>query len=314
MRIQGLASLVCAAILATASSVAAQPSAGTRMTPDGKQILISKDVDGDRWAISINPNDGTATGNVFFPDGRPPQFVWCERIGDDGSLDPIDGNIRYSCRGADQCSSSPCHSSEWVDLGEVDLPGSFLLPAADPFAPLRTAEHFCDPICHFPDASVPGEFVYSIDTTRCNYLTISQPSEIAIRPGDEIFIRLFHFALSAGESATSYVAFQIGDAFTWDARLPIPCDGGLVGFRPNADCPNNPIPSQSDPAEFTADFDAPAGTPIYFHVQNHGENVYQIVEFSVNGRSVIDNDRWEVVSRGVPMPTRPARPGECEPD
>ena len=121
MRIQGLASLVCAAILATASSVAAQPSAGTRMTPDGKQILISKDVDGDRWAISINPNDGTATGNVFFPDGRPPQFVWCERIGDDGSLDPIDDNIRYSCRGADQCSSSPCHSSEWVDLGKEQI-------------------------------------------------------------------------------------------------------------------------------------------------------------------------------------------------
>ena len=310
--------LAAATSLLLAAGATAQTGAGTRTTPDGKQILISKDVGEERWAINVDLVDGTVTGNVFSPGGGDPQFVWCERAGDDGSLDPGDGIIQYSCRGSDRCAGSPCLASSWVPLGEVSLPGSFLLPATDPFAPLRTPEHYCDDECHFPEFLQVGEFSYTAETRRCNYLTVRQATRQPIRAGDTLFVRLWHFALSSPNGGRAYMAVQIGDRRVWEGRLPIPCRGGLVGFVPGGDCLDNPNGVDVDPAEFTADFDAPAGTPIYFHIQNHGENSYNLVEISVNGRSVVDHDDWEKVSQGLPRdpPSGPLPPpgrDECRP-
>jgi hypothetical protein len=313
--------LLGAAVLAVQFMVLpsqAQVSAGTRTTPDGKRILISKDVGGDRWAISVDLVDGSVTGNVFSPDGGEPQFVWCERTGDDGSLDPIGGTTQYSCRGADRCAASPCLASAWVDLGAVSLPGSFLLPATDPFSPLRTPEHYCDDACHFPEFLQVGESSYTAETGRCNYLTLRQETLRPISAGDTFFLRLWHFALSSPNGGKAYMAVQIGDRMVWEGRLPIPCRGGLVGFVPGGDCLDNPDGVDADPAEFTTDFDAPAGTPIYFHLQNHGENSYNLVELSVNGQQTIDHDLWQKVSQGLPTqpptgPLPPYGPDECRP-
>lgn len=275
--------------------------AGTRTTPDGRQVLISKDIGAERWAISVNLNDGTVTGNVFTPNGGDPKFVSCERVGDDGSLEPSSGEIRYRCFGADRCVASPCVETSWTALGEVSLPGSFFLPAADPFSPLRTPEHFCDNTCHFPEFLQVGEFSYTLDSNYCNYLTVAQETTRPISRGDKLFVRLWHFALESSSGGRAYTAVQVGDRVIWDARLPIPCRGGLVGFIPGGDCLDNPANVDVDPAEFVADFDAPAGTPIYFHIQNHGANNYNLVEISVNERTLIDADRWQAVSSGLPL-------------
>lgn len=291
---------VCGLVLLVASAAGAQPAAGTRSTPDGKQLLISKDVGDERWAIAFDLRDGTVTGNVFRP-GAEPRFVWCERSGDDGSLDPIAGEVRFSCRGADPCAASPCEASAWTPLADVGLPGSFFLPAEDPFAPLRTSEHFCDDTCHFAEFLQVGEYSYSVDSAYCNYLTVVQETRSAIAPGDEILIRFWHFALNAPDPGRAYVAIQIGDRIVWDARVPIPCRGGLMGMIPGGDCIDTPGAADVDPARFVADFSAPAGTPIYLHVQNHGDNNYSLVEASVAGASLIDNDLWRVASRGLPL-------------
>jgi hypothetical protein len=287
------------AALILAGSAGAQPSAGTRTTPDGKQVLISKDVGGERWAISIDLNDGTATGNVFRP-GAEPKFVWCDRTGDDGSLDPVAGEIRYACRGADSCAASPCDASAWTELGAIALPGSFLLPAEDPFSSLRTPEHFCDDGCHFQEMLQVGEDAYSVDSGYCNYLTMVQETRAAISAGDEVFIRFWHFALTSPAGGRAYLAIAVGDRVVWDARLPIPCRGGIVGAVPDGDCIDTPGEADADPARFVADFDAPAGTPIYVHVQNHGDNNYSLVEASVNGVSLIAMDAWRKASNGLP--------------
>jgi hypothetical protein len=313
-----LSLLIATALLGAAAEGLAQGSAGTRTTPDGKHLLISKDVGAERWAISVDLGDGTVTGNVFSPDGGDPQFVWCERAGDDGSLDPSEGIIQYACRGSDRCAGAPCLASSWVPLGDVNLPGSFLLPATDPFAPLRTPEHYCDDTCHFPEFLQVGEFSYTTETRRCNYLTVRQTTLEPIRPGDTLFVRLWHFALSSPSGGRAYMSVQVGDRRVWEGRLPIPCRGGLVGFVPGGDCLDNPDGVDADPAEFTADFEAPAGTPIYFHVQNHGENSYNLVEISVNGRATIDHDAWQTVSEGLPLdppagPLPPLGPDECRP-
>jgi hypothetical protein len=288
--------LVALAVLAMAASAAAQ--SGTRTTPDGKQVLISKDVGAERWAIALNLNDGTVTGNVFREEGEP-QFVWCERIGEPIG-DPSTTEIRLFCRGADRCSSSPCLATAWTDIGEVGLPGSFFLPATDPFSPLRGPGHFCDPL-GYGFEELGGEPTYGIESGFCNFVTAMQPSMTAIEPGDEILIRLWRFALTAPDPGVAYVAIQVGDRVVWEARLPIPCRAGLIGAS-SSDCPDNPNPAIVDPPVFDADFAAPAGTPVYLHIQNHGQNGYNLIEIAVGGgRQLVAPTAWTVVTRGLPL-------------
>jgi hypothetical protein len=103
--------------------VTAQES-GLQVTPDRNQVLISKDVGEERWAIVRN-QDGTVSGNVFFPEGGPPLFVWCEPT-EDSQDDPI----TFSCFGADACPAAPCDEAEWEFIAEVELPASFFEPPA----------------------------------------------------------------------------------------------------------------------------------------------------------------------------------------
>jgi subtilisin family serine protease len=114
------------------------PPSGVQLTPDGRRTLISKDISGERWAITLNP-DETVTGNVFRSDGGAPQFVWCERVGDDGNPDPYAVELFYECAGAGTCGSLACPAGQWTAIAEVTLPGSFFLPPASGDAPTGTA-------------------------------------------------------------------------------------------------------------------------------------------------------------------------------
>jgi hypothetical protein len=301
--------------LALAIALAATPSrtraeAGSRSTSDGHRILISKDVGQERWAMNLDLNDGTMTGNVFFPGGGPPKFVWCERKGDDRSLDPVLGEIRYACRGAEVCQQAPCADGGWATIGEVSVPGSFFLPATDPFSPLRLPSHYCSEVCTYPE-DIGGEPSFSIQSTCCNYVTLGQRTTRDIRPGDDLTIRLWHYQLTGPSSARAYLAVQINDRIVWEARLPLPCAGGITGFIPNGDCRDASSPAESDPYQFKADFDAPAGSVVYLHIQNHGDNSYNMIEASVEGRSFILSDAWTHVSKGLRV--RPAgRPASTE--
>ena len=103
--------------------VAARPS-GLQVTGDGKRTLISKDVGDERWAISRNGDDGSATGNVFFPAGGEPKFVWCGQEGTAGD------DLVFSCSGADACRDTICGPEQWSYIAQVQLPASFFSPPA----------------------------------------------------------------------------------------------------------------------------------------------------------------------------------------
>jgi N-acetylneuraminic acid mutarotase len=105
--------------LAAAGTAAGQSA--VQIPPDGAGALITKDVAGQRWAISRNL-DGTVTGNVFSPDGGPPSFVWCEQTG------AANGEVMLSCRGADRCALAPCTPDGFRFVADVTLPASFFLP------------------------------------------------------------------------------------------------------------------------------------------------------------------------------------------
>jgi hypothetical protein len=113
-----------------AADGADEQGSGLQTTPDGRRNLINKPVGADQWAITENVDDRTVTGNIFHTDGRDPQFIACDRLGDDGNPDPALTTIRYRCAVSSKCTSAECPDAiDWVTLpDEVTLPGSFLLP------------------------------------------------------------------------------------------------------------------------------------------------------------------------------------------
>jgi len=98
MRMIGMAAI---AILMVATRAEAQRQSGIQRTPDGQRVLVSKDVGGQRYAITLNTADGSVTGNVFSTDGSPPKFISCVKIG-----------LRaFSCRVADTCDGGGSRQS-----------------------------------------------------------------------------------------------------------------------------------------------------------------------------------------------------------
>ena len=114
------------------AAVLASGASGLQTTPDGQRTLINKPVGAEQWAITENASDQSVTGNIFYTDGRDPQFVSCQRLGDDGNPDPAVRLIRYACSLSAKCATAQCPgANDWVALpSEVTLPRSFLLPRA----------------------------------------------------------------------------------------------------------------------------------------------------------------------------------------
>jgi len=116
---------------------------GIQRVPDLTRVLAQKDVATERWALSLNFDDGTATGNIFRADGGEPAFVFCTPTGAPNTFD---------CSGADKCLGTPCTqpftpistvtlpdsffalpdpcNAPYTDIGNVDIPPSFFQPVA----------------------------------------------------------------------------------------------------------------------------------------------------------------------------------------
>jgi hypothetical protein len=116
------------AFVATAAPTDAAVT-GVQWTPDAARLLVNKDINTDRWAITLNLSDFSATGNVFFTDDRPPAFIWCEKTGDayeNGEL-----FLAYRCLGADRAVGG-FTSPDWSLISDqVELPLSFFIPEAE---------------------------------------------------------------------------------------------------------------------------------------------------------------------------------------
>jgi hypothetical protein len=149
-------------LVVMASAAAAQTrGSGIQLGPDSARYLISKDVAGNRWAISYNLSDKTVTGNVFPTDGGEPQFVWCEEIARTSSPDPAAVQVTLRCFGAPPCDRAPCAADAWVPIGDVPVPGSFLLPPGTQSTldgnvqPILTASCAISAACHAADGRDP---------------------------------------------------------------------------------------------------------------------------------------------------------------
>ena len=122
---------IIAALTFTLPATALAAPTGVQWTPDSARLLVNKDVGSERWAITLNLSDFTATGNVFFTDGSAPAFIWCDKTGEsfDSGVGELD--LQYACYGAD-AGFGGFASSDWTLINDaVVLPLSFFIPDAE---------------------------------------------------------------------------------------------------------------------------------------------------------------------------------------
>ena len=123
-------------VIALAVALGGAPTAhaavsGVQWTPDSARILVNKDVGVERWAITLNLSDFSATGNVFFSDGQAPAFIWCQKTGQNFESDIGELTLQYRCFGSDRAIGGFA-SSDWSLISDqVFLPLSFFIPEAE---------------------------------------------------------------------------------------------------------------------------------------------------------------------------------------
>lgn len=130
-------------------------------------------------------------------------------------------------------------------------------PADDPFDD-RPTDAVCEKGEGWDVELFDVESTLGVDTNFCDYLTVAQPLLVDVPEGGTVELRLWHFAL-VGEGE-AHIAVRVGDVMLWETRVPIPGDSQLI------------FDSIEAPQALGA------GTPVYFHLHNHGNNTYNLVD------------------------------------
>jgi len=108
-----------------------------------------------------------------------------------------------------------------------------------------------------------GEIVYSVYTQYCSYMTATQPALSSVSEGEEFYLRFWHSTLTAPMGATASIVVLIDGDVVWNQEFPIPYPSGL------------------EVVKLEAVRDYPEGAQIVYHVDNHGNNEYSLVELSI---------------------------------
>jgi hypothetical protein len=102
-----------------------------------------------------------------------------------------------------------------------------------------------------------------VETGLCNYLSLSQPSKVALAKGDTLHLVLWHGNLAFETPAQAHVAVVIDGKTVWEAEVAIPTEANIYDLR---------IPIE---------FDAPEGSAVAFHLHNHGYNSWTLLQLEV---------------------------------
>lgn len=131
----------------------------------------------------------------------------------------------------------------------------------DPWAEVRPADIACPSDARKAE-DFAGTYAYSVLTTQCPYTTLVQETLADACKGESLYVWLWNFGLTAPENATAHLGVRLG-ATGWSATRAIPSPSALVA------------------EEVIVVEDAPAGTPIFFHVRNHGANSYELLDLTI---------------------------------
>lgn len=145
-----------------------------------------------------------------------------------------------------------------TELVQVDAWDRVADPTEDVFGAERPADEVCDEVLGILVESLGGTPVLEIDTDSCNYATVSQPSLLALQPGDTVAIEVWHYDLTAADPGQAHLALAIDGEVAWEEYVPVPSAAALIE------------------AEIAIDREVPAGAALQFHVHNHGANTYDL--------------------------------------
>lgn len=157
---------------------------------------------------------------------------------DGGSVDAVDTDVAWS---GTAVLATP---DDWVAVTADD----------DPFDD-RPADVQCP-----PHGSSAEDGRFEVETDVCRYGTFAHPLPVALRPGDTVEATVWHLELWAPERSEGHAALRLGDHLLWERRVPIPGQEAIY------------------PIAVTVDFSVAAGTPLYFHVHNHGANSWRLLD------------------------------------
>jgi len=160
------------------------------------------------------------------------------------------------------CPGEQCE--EKFDL--VDMERWNLLAAeVDPFLPPTNAQ-----LCTPDDVRVEafgsgGPLALDVDTRLgCGWATVEQTLLGELAPGDSVGIRVFYFSQTTFPAAQAELAIAFDGNVFWSDVVPIPVSSALTPL-------SGPVPVETAIA---------AGTPVQFHVGNHGDNTWNLLELS----------------------------------
>lgn len=142
----------------------------------------------------------------------------------------------------------------WVRVTDAD---------ADLFDEGRPEGLECDEVDGYGPELFGPDSVFEVQTDLCDWFTGTQPTMEPIAAGDTMSIQVWHYDLVADEEAEAYVALAVGEEVAWETTVPIPSAGNLLRET------------------VVIDRDVPAGTPMQFHVHNHGANSWELFDVMV---------------------------------
>lgn len=134
-------------------------------------------------------------------------------------------------------------------------------PGEDPWVQFRPDDVACPEGARQAE-DFGGTYAYSVVTTGCPYTTVTQEILADVCAGESFYIWLWNFALTAPDQAIAHVGVRVG-SLDWSTTRAIPGPSNLV-----------------TEATLVPD-DIPQGTPIYFHVRNHGSNSYELLDLVI---------------------------------
>ncbi len=144
-------------------------------------------------------------------------------------------------------------------------------PAADPFAHRgRPTVHSCEAGSYFE--AIPGWFELELARCRDRYASVHQPSLNDLHAGDVVAFTFAHLLLRPLSLATAeaYVALAINQTVVWEKVIPIQ------------------LAARTYQERFALPMDAPAGSDVVFHIDNHGENSYDVGPLEINSAAPAD--------------------------
>jgi hypothetical protein len=176
----------------------------------------------------------------------------------------LSGAIACACAQAEPMEEEPPVDPMPRALVDVDAWSPMTGDAVpEALRPPEGARLQCEPELGFGPEVFGGDWVFEVNTGYCNWSTFEQPLLDDIVEGELVRPRLWHGELVSFVPAEGYAAVAIADEVLWEYRVSIPSKGHLAADG------------------WIADDDIPAGTPIRFHVHNHGINSWNLVEVTV---------------------------------